>query len=160
MRRALDLLEHVSTSFRYIDLCPLSGIWRKGHEGISWWEHKWHEQARVVLVTQLCSTLCDPMDHSPPGSSILVILQAMILEWVVIPFSRGSSRFRDWTQVSCIADSLPSLHHWTTWIENFKTIYIPLPSNSTFGNCSLESNTSYSKSFKLFFKMLHITVKN
>ena len=45
-----------------------------------------------VLVTQLCSTLCDPMDCSTPGSSVHGILQARILEWVAIPFSRGSSQ--------------------------------------------------------------------
>ena len=39
----------------------------------------------------LCLTLCDPMDCSPPGSSVHGILQARILEWVAIPFSRGSS---------------------------------------------------------------------
>ena len=42
----------------------------------------------AVLVTQLCSTLCDPMDCSLPGSSVHGILQARILEWVAIPFSR------------------------------------------------------------------------
>ena len=36
-------------------------------------------------------TLCDPLDYSPPGSPVHVILQARILEWVTIPFSRGSS---------------------------------------------------------------------
>ena len=41
-----------------------------------------------------------PMDCSPPGSSVHGILQARILEWVAISFSRGSSRPRDWTQVS------------------------------------------------------------
>ena len=51
----------------------------------------------------LCLTLCDPMDHSPPGSSVHGILQARILEWVAMPFSRGSSRPRDQTQVSNIA---------------------------------------------------------
>ena len=44
-----------------------------------------------VLVTQSCLTLCDPMDYSLPGSSAHGILQARILEWVAIPFSRGSS---------------------------------------------------------------------
>ena len=44
-----------------------------------------------VLVPQLCLTLCDLMDCSPPGSSVHEILQARILEWVAIPFSRGSS---------------------------------------------------------------------
>ena len=42
-----------------------------------------------VLVAQLCPTLCDPMDCSPPGSFIHGILQARILEWVAMPSSRG-----------------------------------------------------------------------
>ena len=49
---------------------------------------------------QLC--LCDPMDCSPPGSSVHGILQARILEWVAIPFSLGSSQPRDRTQVSVL----------------------------------------------------------
>ena len=44
-----------------------------------------------------CPTLCDPVDCSLPGSSVHGILQARILEWVAITFSRGSSRTRDWT---------------------------------------------------------------
>ena len=48
---------------------------------------------------QSCLTLCDPMDHSLPGPSVLGILQARILEWVVMPSSRGSSRPRDRTRV-------------------------------------------------------------
>ena len=57
-----------------------------------------------VLVIQLCLTLCDPLDCSPPGSSVHGILQARILEWVVIHFSRGSSQPReDQTWVSHIA---------------------------------------------------------
>ena len=44
-----------------------------------------------VLVAQLNPTLCDPMDYSPPGSFVLGFLPARILEWVAIPFSRGSS---------------------------------------------------------------------
>ena len=56
-----------------------------------------------VLVAQSCLTLCDPMDCSPPGSSVPGILQARILEWVAISFSRGSSQLRDQTHVSCIA---------------------------------------------------------
>ena len=60
----------------------------------------------VVLVAQLCPTLCDPMDHRPPGSSVHEILQASILEWVAISFSRGSSRPRAQTCLSCIAGRL------------------------------------------------------
>ena len=54
-------------------------------------------------VAQLCPTLCDAMDCSPPGSPVHGILQARILEWVAISFSRGSSWPRGQTQVSCIA---------------------------------------------------------
>ena len=56
-----------------------------------------------VLVSQLCLTLCDPIDCSPPGSSVHEILQARILEWVAFPFSKGSSQPRDQTQVSNLA---------------------------------------------------------
>ena len=55
-----------------------------------------------VLVTQLCPTLRDPMHCSLPGSSVLGILQARILEWVAMPSTRGSSQPRDRTQVSHI----------------------------------------------------------
>ena len=53
-----------------------------------------------VKVKQLSRVrLCDPVDRSPPGSSVRGILQARILQWVAISFSRGSSRPRDGTQV-------------------------------------------------------------
>ena len=52
---------------------------------------------------QSCPTLCDPMNSSPPGSSVHGILQARILEQVVMPFSREPSQPRDRTCVSCIA---------------------------------------------------------
>ena len=48
-----------------------------------------------VLVAQSCLTLFNPMDCSPPSFSIHRILQARILEWVAIPFSRESSRPKD-----------------------------------------------------------------
>ena len=58
-----------------------------------------------VSVVQSCLILWDPMEYkySPPGSSVHGILQARILEWVAIPFSRGSSRPRDRIQVPCSA---------------------------------------------------------
>ena len=59
----------------------------------------------LCLVSQSCPTLCnlmDPMDYSPPGSSVHGILQARILEWVAMPSTRGSSQARDQAQVSCI----------------------------------------------------------
>ena len=41
-----------------------------------------------MLVAQSCPTLCDPIGYSPPGSSVHGVLQARVLEWVAIPFSR------------------------------------------------------------------------
>ena len=52
-----------------------------------------------MFAPQLCLTLCDPMDCSPPASSVRGFLQARIHEWVAISFSRGSSQLRDWTRV-------------------------------------------------------------
>ena len=52
---------------------------------------------------QSCPTLCNPRDCGPQGSSVHGILQARILEWVAMPSSRGSSRPRDRTHVSCIS---------------------------------------------------------
>ena len=64
----------------------------------------------LCLVAQLCLTLWDHMDCSPTGSSVPGILQARMLEWVAISFSRGSSQLRDWTQVSRIAGGF-----FTSW---------------------------------------------
>jgi len=67
-------------------------------------EVKWSE------VAQSCLTVCNPMDCSPQGFSVHGILQARILEWVPISFSRGSSRLRDQTPVSHIAG-----RHFNFW---------------------------------------------
>ena len=77
------------------DLCP----WKWGG-------------AVKVLVAQLCPTLCDPMHRSPSGSSVHGILQARILKWGAIPFSRGSSRPRDRTLVSHITGGFFTI--WAT----------------------------------------------
>ena len=60
-----------------------------------------------MKVAQSCPTLCDPMNYTVHG-----ILQARILEWIAVPFSRGSSQPRDWTQVSCFAGKF--FTNWTT----------------------------------------------
>ena len=52
---------------------------------------------------QLCPTLCDPIDYSPPGFSVHGILQERILEWVAMPSSRESSRPRNHTHTSYIS---------------------------------------------------------
>ena len=75
------------------------------------WEVQIIGSIRFGSVTQLCPTLCDPIDNSPSGSSVQGILQAM--EWVAISYSRGSSRPRDRTCISCIGRRI--LYHCTTW---------------------------------------------
>ena len=65
-----------------------------------------------MLSGVLCLTLWDPIDCSLPGASVHGILQARILEWVAIPFSRGSSQPKDQTQVSCIAGGF--FTNWAT----------------------------------------------
>ena len=66
-----------------------------------------------VCSAQPCSTVCDPMDCSLPGSSVHTIFQARILEQVAISPSRGSSRPRDRTHVSCVGRQI--LYPWATW---------------------------------------------
>ena len=66
----------------------------------------------VSVRDQSRLTLCDPMDCNLPGSSILGIIQARVLEWVAISFSRGSSPSRDWTHISCIGRRI--FYHWGT----------------------------------------------
>ena len=81
-----------------------------------------------VWVAQSCSTLCYPMDCSPPDSSVHGISQAGVLEWVAISFSRGSSQTRDWTWLLCLlhwqADSLPLHHLGSSLVARLITKYL------------------------------------
>ena len=61
-------------------------------------QHQWSE------IVQPCPALCEPMDCSLPGSSVHGIFQAIVLEWIAISFSSGSSQPRDRTRVSHIVD--------------------------------------------------------
>ena len=77
---------------------------------------------------QSCPTLCDPIDGSPPGSSVDGILQARILEWVAMSSSRGSSQLRDQTRVSyvsCIGNGFFTTN--TTYIGWCKIIAVSDP---------------------------------
>ena len=79
---------------------------------------------RQVKSLQSCPILCIPMDCSPPGSSVHGILQARILEWVAIPFSRGFSQPRNQTWVSCVASKfLYPMSHYSMlcWKEYFQS---------------------------------------
>ena len=72
------------------------------------------------VVTESWPTLCDPVDYSSSGSSVHGILQAKILEVVAMPFSRGSSWPRDWTQVSGIAGRFFTI--WATREARMNTL--------------------------------------
>jgi len=91
----------------------LPGKWEENMSVMSWnpREESVFKRGRCLVATS-CLTLCDPMDCSPLGSSVYGILQARILEWVAISFSRGSSLARDRTQVSCIGRQV--LYQWAT----------------------------------------------
>ena len=65
--------------------------------------YKERKRKKESEVAQSCLTLCDPMDCRLSGSSVHGIFQARVLEWIAISFSRGSSRPRNQTWVSCIA---------------------------------------------------------
>ena len=69
-----------------------------------------------MLPCSICRvhlTLCNPTDYSPPGSSVLGILQARMLEWVAMPSSRASSQSRDQTYVSSVScTGRQSFYHW------------------------------------------------
>ena len=72
----------------------------------------------VCLVTQSCLTLCNPVDYIACQAPLSMgILQVRILEWVAMPFSRGSSQPRNWTQVSHTADRF-----FTIWATQFSSV--------------------------------------
>ena len=89
----------VVTGLHWMIDYPHSHVWLKWCVSCCGWGGGWE----ACVHAQSCLTLCNSMDCSPPSSSVHRILQARILEWVAISFSRGSSRPRDRTQVSCTA---------------------------------------------------------
>ena len=75
-----------------------------------------------IVIAKVCPTLCDPVDCSPPGSSVRGLLQARRQEWVALPSSRGSSWSRDRTCVSWVAGrQVP--YHWATWEASVNQLY-------------------------------------
>ena len=73
-------------------------------------------KGQVRVCAQSCLTLCNPMDCSPPGSSVHRILQARILEWIAISGSGGSSQPRAWARVSHVSCTGKwILYHCSTW---------------------------------------------
>ena len=94
----------------------------RGWDELGDWD--WHIYLHVCSVTQSCLTLATyHMDCSLPGFSVHGIIQARILEWVAISFSRGSSQPRGRTYISfssCIGRQI--VYHWTIWL--IYTIYL------------------------------------
>ena len=84
-----------------------------------------------VLLAQSCPTLCDSIDCSSPGPSVYAILHERILEWVAIPFSKGSSPSRDQTQVFYIAGRF-----FTIWATR-EALYINKRTYNTFVHITL-----------------------
>ena len=81
----------------------------------------------VCARTQSCLTLCIPMDCSPPGSSLHIIIQARILDQVAISYARGSFRCRDQTWGacdSCIGGQI--LHHWASHLGSPDSWFRPV----------------------------------
>ena len=109
--------------------------WRAAIHGVAksraqlsdWTELNWKLicWSLACVLTQVCLTLCDPKAYSLPGSSVHGIFQAGILEWVAISSSRGSSRSRGKTHISCIGRRI--LYHWAIWEA-------PIPDGTALGD--------------------------
>ena len=91
-----------------------------------------------VLVAQLCPTLCDSMDYSPSGSSVHGVLQARVLEWVAIPFSRGSSQPRDRTCLLHCRQIPYHLNHQGSFVLCFLYVLWPFSLAALQGVCSFQ----------------------
>ena len=95
------------------------------------------------MCAQSCLTLWDPMDHSPPGSSVHGIFQARILEWVATFYSRGSYGPRNqscfscvscigrWLLFHCATRKAPELHYLTSYLNKLPPHLQPCGSSST-----------------------------
>ena len=78
-------------------------LWQHSGSSVAIWGISFPGGRDGFLRAQPCPTPCNPVDCGPPGSSARGILQARMLEWAAMPFSRGSPQPRDWTRGSCIA---------------------------------------------------------
>ena len=110
-----------------------------------------------LRATQSCLTLCEPMDCSTPGFTVHGILQAGRLEWVACPFSRGSSRPGNRTQVSCIAGRF-----FTSWAtreaRNISLIYSLLKTCKIQKSSEKTTKTMHNPSIQKHRQMLIVGV--
>ena len=117
-------------AYSFISHCTLKKCSAYSRFSIAFWTGQ-REIVKWSEVAQSCPTLCDSVDYSSPGSSVHGILQARILEWVAISFSRGSSRPRDRTQVSRIAGRRCNL--WATREATKRNKASPFPMAKAIG---------------------------
>ena len=106
---------HVNTMESYSALNKISSfavMWMDLESVIQSEANHKNKYGMHVKLIQSCPSVCDPVDCSPPGSSVHGILQARILEWVTMPLSRGSSWPRGWTYISFVScDGRQILYH-------------------------------------------------
>ena len=130
----------------FLHLCPLDHYFFRR---FTWFYFLTHMLYAKSL--QLCPTLCDPMDGSPPGSSVHGILQARILEWVAMCFFRVYSWPRGRTHISCISCiGRGILYHCAPWEAHIHLLLSHLDSNSSlenYYNCKAFS-------FSIFYSIL------
>ena len=136
-----------------------SGLLSMGSQRVG---HDWSDLAAAAAAVcvrakslQSCPTLWDPMDCKPPGSSVHGILQAKILEWVAISFSRGSSWLRDQSLVSsipCIRSRVLYHYHHLGSPSVYIHTYIWRESEQIWPNIKLSSKMT----FKLLTILLHL----
>ena len=116
-----------------------------------------------LLVAQLCLTLCDPMDCSPPGSSVHGIFQARIMEWVAISSSGGSSWPREGTCVSwllCFGRQILYLSHLGSHVYMYQNSDFFFLSLSLFAFCIHVSVPSYLLISVVFYTRLDSCVSS
>ena len=106
-------------------------------------------------VAQSWPTLGNPMDYSLPGFSVYGILQARVLKWVAISFSRGSSHPRDWSRVSCIVGRCFTIWATREVLSNHKAIVLGAPNFSLFIPFFRDSSANSSR-FLICFSVLSI----
>ena len=112
--RKLGVLHLMGRVRQQFEVIPLGKHYSKSWEEAAFCRSQ-REPGVCPCFTYICVLghvrLCDPIDCSPPGSSVHGIFQARMLEWVAISFAKGSSQPRDRTHISCIAgDCLPMSH--------------------------------------------------
>ena len=118
---------------------------RDFHFLVFFWYNRQYDDDYVVVesLSQSCVTLCNPRDSSPQISSVCGILQARILEWDVISFSKGSSQPRDQNTISCMGKWVVAFFFFLPLIHQVHTNLLTAFLTVSLGN-TLNTETSWS----------------